>query len=243
MDEVEKEVLEATGFKPQKEYPDRQDYLAALARAVNDLGHEDFDQLSNEAVDWFNASAQALNDQEDLPDFDGVLPDEETDEPDQPEEASAAEADDIDEEGEEEPEDDNSVEEDGVDESPPTKKPKEKPAKTAKGGTKAKEKPTKVAKKDATPKKLSHPPVRQLKDPSEIEFDRFGLAIGTKNAAAAAMLVQGCRMADITQELRGTYYNMLRKLIQNGHKLEKQGNGILVLVHKDDIEKSTKRRK
>ena len=243
MDDVEKELLEATGFKPKKEYPDRQDYLAAIARAVNSMDSEDFDQLSNEAADWFNAAAQALNDQDELPDFDGTLPDEEADEDevqtDESEDTPAAE-------GAAEQEEAVEPEAEEHEAKPPRKEKAKKPKKAKKeeDSDPAPEDAVAVANPKIPEKpirKLKHPEVKDLKDASEIEFDRYGLAIGTKNASAIAMLEKGCRMSEITEALGGTYYNIIRRLVKEGHRLEKNGNGTLFLKHKDDIAKSKKK--
>lgn len=228
---IEKELLEVTGFKPRKEYDDRQDYLAALARAVDALKPDDFDNLTNEATEWFNKAAEALNDKDALPDFEdasnGADPEAEGDptEDNEPEPEG--------EEGDEEPVD------------PETGEVLEKPAPKPKKAKK--EKPEKVSAKAPKkgrepPKKLPHPPITLLKE-TGVVFDEFGVAKGTKNAAAVEMLQKGCRMNDITETLGGTYYNLLRRLVREGHHLEKSGNGVLTLIHKDGEVKSAKSKK
>jgi hypothetical protein len=196
---VEKELLKASGFKPRREYDDRQDYLAALARAVDNMSKDDFDELTNEAADWFNDAAQALNDKTDISDFEKI-------EDEEPEKTGSVEVEETASELEEE-----------------TEKTEDKKLKTVPMG------------RAPRPKKLPYPPIKEHIAPHEVEFDRFGVAIGTKNASAIAMLEKGCRMTDVTESMGGTYYNVLRKLVQQGHKLEKFGDSTLKLTHKDDI--------
>ena len=72
---IETELVEASGFEPTKNYA-RQDYLAALARVVNDMDEKDYDNLTVEAQDWFNAAVRALNKKQDLPEFADVAEDD-----------------------------------------------------------------------------------------------------------------------------------------------------------------------
>src|SRR4029077_10869977 len=65
---IEKELVEASGFSPRKNYQ-RQDYLAALARAVNEIEEDKFDAMSTDAQDWFNDAVRALNKKTTLPEF------------------------------------------------------------------------------------------------------------------------------------------------------------------------------
>ena len=69
MSKIEAEIVEVTNFEPPRKYAERQDYLAALAKAINKLEEIDYNSLSTEATDWFNDSVRALNNRKDLPDF------------------------------------------------------------------------------------------------------------------------------------------------------------------------------
>jgi len=80
MSAIEQELIEATGFTPRRNYPDRQDYLAAVARAVDQLEDVDFDGLSAEAADWFNAAARALSNKKTIVDFPDAEPEAEAEE-------------------------------------------------------------------------------------------------------------------------------------------------------------------
>src|SRR6478736_5488027 len=82
---IETELVKASDFEPSKKY-ERQDYLAALARRVNELEEDQYDELSIEAQDWFNAAVRSLNKKQDLPEFPDVEaaaeePDEEEPDP------------------------------------------------------------------------------------------------------------------------------------------------------------------
>lgn len=227
MSVVEKEIVEATAFDPPKEYANRQDYLAALARAVDNLDDETFDGLSNEATDWFNTSVRAMNNKKKLPDFEGAEeePAEEEVDPETGEITEEhAEAEEMVEEAEEAP-------------TPPpkAKKPAAKAAKPEKAAAPARRP------KGVPPKKLDHPPIERNEDPETFELDEFGSVRGSKNSAAAAMLKKGCRMADVTESIGGTYYNLVQRLVKQGHHLEKSSNGMLKLTHKDEAPKKGKK--
>lgn len=66
--EVEQELLDATSFKPERNYRDRQKYLEALLRACAGLSDDEFDKLSDAAAEWCNEAAEA-RDRFPLPDF------------------------------------------------------------------------------------------------------------------------------------------------------------------------------
>src|SRR5258707_2352470 len=176
---IEQELVQASAFEPRRDY-ERQDYLAALARAINEVAEEDFDALSVEAQDWFNDAVRALNKKQLLPEFpDGAFLEE------------RGESDDelIDEA-------EGSIEE--VEVGP---EPEEKPAKAKKGARKSKAKrpahkvepeepPAKSRKvspighrKGQPPEKLEHPEIVKLAPDTKYEdmnivFDEFGIVKG-----------------------------------------------------------------
>jgi hypothetical protein len=69
MSDIEKDILEVTQFEPPRKYDDRQDYLAALCRALNKLEDIDFNSLSDDSNKWFNDAVRAMNNRKDLPEF------------------------------------------------------------------------------------------------------------------------------------------------------------------------------
>jgi hypothetical protein len=207
MSELQKELVSASGFEPTKNY-DRQNWLAALARQVNELPEVEFDALSVEAQDWFNEAVKALNKKKDVPDFEDA---EET------EAAADAEA----EEGD--PSDDEIPAEE---ETPPPKK--------AAKGKKAQTKPDEDEEAPAPKKRVPAP-----KKPAAAVSgaDEYGVT-GGKSQQAIKMLEKGCRMSDITEEVGGTYYNLIQRLTKDGHVVEKTGNGMLKLTHADKAKKA-----
>ncbi|HET9285772.1 MAG TPA: hypothetical protein VFR24_27795 [Candidatus Angelobacter sp.] len=89
---------------------------------------------------------------------------------------------------------------------------------------------TKRRPKGAPARKLDHPPVDPQLGIENFQVDKWGLVIGSKNAAAAAMFEQGCRMADVTESIGGTYYNLIDRLRKKGHSVEKSANGMIKLT-------------
>lgn len=232
---LETELVEASAFEPTKNY-ERQDYLAALARALNEVDEDVFDELSVDAQDWFNAAVKAINKKQDIPDF----PDAEEAEADD----SEGEADDnTDDESEDDTADDSETDGDEAEETskdedeeaPPPKKTK-KPAKAGKP-VKVKAKPVVDEDDDDEPEeKAAKKTPKRLPTPGENK-NRYGITIGSQGHKAIVMLEEGSRMSAITEDVGGTYYNLLKKLTQDGHKIEKSPTGIIKLIHKDDIKK------
>ena len=247
MSAIEKELVEASSFEPRKNL-ERQDYLASLARAINEVPEDEFDALSTEAQDWFNDAVRALNKKKDLPDFpdlaeaddeeaqsdDGASSDEE---PDSTEETDS-DSDDADDDGGE-------PEEAGPVPAKPTtgkKAGKSKAGKTVGTPEETTEGPASSSApkpnrrgKGVPPRKLPHPPVG--------ETDKYGVGVNSKGHAALVMLEKGCRMSDVTESIGGTYYNLLQKVVKAGHKVEKAANGLITVIHADNIPKKGKAKK
>lgn len=69
MSKIQDELCKVADVAP-KRGEDRQEFLKRLLKAVNKLSDADFDKLSEEAGDWANAAADAINAKKDkLPDF------------------------------------------------------------------------------------------------------------------------------------------------------------------------------
>lgn len=60
MNKVEKELQDATDVTPKKG-EDRGDYLRRMMKAIAALSEKEWDGLSKEAQDWYNANAEARN--------------------------------------------------------------------------------------------------------------------------------------------------------------------------------------
>lgn len=206
---IENELLEATKFQQRRAYADRQDYLAALARAVDHIEDDIYDALSNEASDWFNAAVRAMNNKKKIAEFADAPP---------PEPEPITE--------ELEPLEEEALVEEEVE-------PEEKVTLVS-----AKIKPQ--DRKAVPPRKLKAPKMKAVKIEDEnLTLNRYGVIDGSKNAAACELLERGCRMSDISETIGGTYYNLVRRLVKQGHRVEKSAHG-LKLIHKDDIGKIAK---
>lgn len=186
---IEKELVKATKIKAAT-YPNRQDFLASVARALDKMKADAFDLLSDEAAEWSNIAINAIREKEIIPDFDGSL------------ETGIA----LSEEGEMELPD-----------------PKDKAEEAA-------EKPKKKTKKTSE------------KKPNEIKYtalsgekNRYGVVKGTKTAQAIEMYERGATGKEIKDTLQGRFYNILKTLSDQGHKVEKGEGGIWKLTHKDDV--------
>lgn len=225
---IETALVEATGFEPTKNY-ERQDYLAALARAVNDLDEADFDSLEVEAQDWFNLAVKALNKKKDLPDFPDLEGEDEA-------EADDSTGDDTEDDTTDDAETDE-AEDDAEEEAPEPPKKVVKIKSRMLQEQEAAKKPMVSKKKPYNVKKLPPP------NASTGEVDKFGQKLDSQGHKACEMLEQGSRMSALTEEIGGTYYNLLKKLVKEGHKIEKSPNGIITLIHKDGTPKKAKVKK
>lgn len=235
---IERELIKVTNYKARNKFDDRQDYLSSILNAVMKLSDDDFDNLSDNAATWANSAVEAHNSKQDIPDFDEV----EAAEDDAPDDDDAEEADDdADEEAEDQDEDDgdddgadddhddsstdpaDDDDDDGSDEDEPEKAPKPAKAKAAKSPKKAaaapKAKPVKVAR----PKPAS----------DDVVLDKWGCMEGSKNSQALAMFEKGATAKEVKDEIGGTYYNIMKKMVENGHTLEKDG-AIIKIIHKDE---------
>ncbi len=247
---VERELLKATSFKPRKKYDDRQDYLSSVLNAVMKLTDEDFDNLSDDAATWANSAVEAHNAKDEIPDFDEVeasaddeaeddeveaeddgdgdnaddAADDESDsddDSDDPDEDDEAEEDD-------EPEDEDEAEEDEADEEPD-----EAPARSKK------KQAGKAPKADkARPKAPAKTPSVKRRSPNadDVVLDKWGCMEGSKNAQALAMFEKGATAKEVKDKLGGTYYNILKRVVADGHKMEKDG-AVIKITHKDDAGK------
>jgi hypothetical protein len=255
--ELEQELIDASAFR-MKRFAKRQDYLAALARAVEQMELDDFDTLSNEAVDWYNAACNAVNANDDIIDFE---PDEEVEEADTDDDAAdSEEADGDDDEAAEGPEAEAEADEDDEPEAPeevePPVAPKAKRGKTnaaadevpeakPEGKKPAKEpvvtdpaliKKFREREKAKKGKKKDNLPPTRYDDISGVK-NRYGYYEGTKVDEACKMFEKGASMKEVRDYLGDNYYNMLRAVRDEGHSVEKNDAGQFVLKHKDDLPK------
>lgn len=207
---IEDVLSEVTKLDPSQ-YQDRQDYLATVARALGDpkkVTGEQYDLLPDEVVDWHNKAAKAIKAKGTIPDFvAGML-----------EEVDDAEGDTV--QSTEESSGEGSGEGDS-EQSTPTDTEEAKPRKPAKAKAGKAEKPESKVNIDYTA--LTG------------EKDRYGVTKGTKTSMAVAMYEKGATTKQITAELGGRFYNILKQLVKDGHTVEKQEGGVWKLIHKDDV--------
>lgn len=254
MHQVEKELIKVSGYKARAKFADRQEYLKSILNAVSKLTDDDFDALSDEAAAWANAAVDSANSKSkdsEIPDFDQVEasdddPDgaEETAEDETTEEAS--EDDDEEAEDEEASDDDHDPETGEVTETEDDEPELElEPVKPKKGAKKA---PVKAAPK-AAPKKAEKPAEKPAKEASKPKhrnltpnerkdavLDKFGAIEGSKNSQALALFEKGATSKEVKDDLGGTYYNILKRAVQAGHRIEKVGS-LITLTHKDNLGK------
>lgn len=217
---VERELVEICNFDGSK-YKTRQNYLAALARAIEKIPGEDFDNLTDDAADWYNAAADAISEKKEIDDFEAEESEKAEPNTGETEVASADEGEDIPEflRRDAEPVPETQVALD-------TKEPETGAAKSA--DDKAEKAPKKG--KNASP---SH----KTQDYSQVtgEKDRWGFIKGTKTAKVVEMYERGTTAKEIMEVVGGRFYNMLAQLQKGGHKVEKTAEGLWKVTHKDDL--------
>jgi hypothetical protein len=217
---IEQELIDATRFDMTwVDYELKQEYLTALARAVAQLSDEEFDKLSPEAADWANEAARAIKARKFITDFDGET--EVTPENDPFDAVGAESGNEI-----------KSVESVATalvsEPEAPTKVKKPRSRKAGTGGKKAK----KEVKVETDVLEVTQPV--QVNEVPQGAYDRFKVAIGTKSHHAVNMFLQGCRMSEVHKVLGDNYYNLLRRMTKEGHRVSKV-DGVIKLTHKDDV--------
>lgn len=231
MHTVERELIKAAGYKAQRKFTDRQDYLKSIINAVSKLEEDDFNVLSDAAADWANDAVEAINAKDEIPDFDEKVAAAEDDEAEKTAVADSGDTEDgaDDDEKDDDTSDDDDEPDDDVDNVQAVdEKPEKKPAKKAKKAAK----PVKEA-AEKKPGKGKRPP--QF-DQGDVVLDKWGAMDGSKNSQALAMFEKGATSKEVKDELGGTYYNILKKAVENGHKLEKEG-ALVKLTHSSDLSK------
>lgn len=227
MHAIERELIKVTGYKLQRPFANRQDYLGSILNAVMKLTDSDFDDLSDEAASWANAAVEAKNSKdEELPDFDEAPVDDEAEEAEETSEDDSETDDDDEGDADHDPEtgeviepDDEEGDAEPDEETPEPKKSYRKPPKEKKAEK------VKPSAKPATKK----PPAEE-----DVVLDKWGCMEGSKNSQALAMFEKGATTKEVKDKIGGTYYNILGKAVQNGHKMEKDG-ALIKLTHKDDL--------
>jgi len=238
MHDIERELIQATGYKARQKYANRQDYLKSILNAVAKLTDDDFDALTDETAFWVNAAVEAHNTKnEEIVDFDELDPTTGEADPDTPDGDYDDNIDPVTgevlEDEDDVPHDEETEAEDEPEEEPPPIKVKAK----AKGGKKGKkfapQVPSVVRKK---PQKSAPNRLHPLHTGEDVVLDKWGCMEGSKNSQALLLFEKGATAAEVKQKLGGTYYNILGRCAAAGHKMEKEGH-IIKLTHKDELGK------
>jgi hypothetical protein len=226
--EVDHEADEAAEFAEEEEAEDASDESDAEADDDGDVDEED----GNEAEEIEAAGSE--------PDEGGVENglDEDPDVEDEPGDVEG-------ESTEDEPEGPEDTEEQILKKAKKIAKqaPPPVPHKVAKPEVKAKPKAPARAKVENIPAKPKAIQKGTFPEPDYANIsgkrNRFGVIDGTKTAEAIKMYVKGASSQDIMERLGGRYYNILKKLMAEGHKVEKEGS-VWKLTHKDDVKTKKK---
>ena len=212
---IEEEICAAV--KLTREYDDRQDYLAALVRGIQNLDDATYERLSDEAYEWFKMGVKSINNKRTIKDFKPAPTNVVTTNIDNSEATG--------DQGVVEPASAVVVEE-------TSDRVKAAKKQRIAGG---KPKPAPKRQKAVPPRELPHLEIDPTPDPEKLELDKWGIMKGTKNAAAADLFERGCRMSDVDASIGGNYYNLLARLAKAGHRVEKAANGVIKVTHKDAI--------
>lgn len=227
VDPVEHELLKATQFVPEKRYRKRQDYLAALMRAVCDLPDSQFDKLTDEAADWGCRAVDAFKTGGELPDFEssngnGHDKDHESPDPVPVEEPTP------------EPDEDEEESDETVIEAVEAEIVHEKPAKKKPGrpkGSGAKDKAVKAVKakvvkaketKPKTPKVKGESPLAKIR---RVGVNQWGVLRGSKSDTVCQLLSreEGATMEEIKTATGHYHYNLCNRLKRRGFDIVKDG--------------------
>lgn len=220
---TEEQIVKVTKVK-ESAYKVRQDYLAALVRGIDKLSEDEWDNLSNDVVNWHIAAVGQMDKKRQIEDFKDVtntLPDEGEDDNSPPEKdegtsdiSSASENDDF-------------IKEPSAEEPLPEQETEEKKPRKSK---KAK------AEKVKAKSQFENRPEPERYSKITGEKDRFGITIGTKTHEAVKMYNtdEGATLKQVDAALGGRHYNILQKLTKDGHKVEKLAGGYWRVKHKGD---------
>jgi hypothetical protein len=251
MHDIERELIEATGYKARQKYANRQDYLKSILNAVAKLTDDDFDALTDDTATWVNAAVESHNSKnEEISDFDELAPEEEgfaeeeLSDPDPEDEidpeASEEELEDsVDPETGEVLEDDEMPHDEETEaevEPEPEPKPVKPKPKAKRSGKLAPQIPSPERKK---PKKPIPPKFHPMhREDEDATLDKWGCIEGSKNAQALKFFERGATAAEVKQKMGGTYYNILARCVAQGHKMEKEGH-IIKITHKNELGKKS----
>lgn len=221
---TEEQIVKVTKVK-ESSFKVRQDYLAALVRGIDKLSQDEWDNLSDDVVNWHIAAVGQMDKKRQIEDF-AVNKSEEVEDAAEVETTASGMA-----ENEEivqlsSPVDDNRDSDNDKEPKPQEETEEKKPRKPKKAKA---EKVKSESQYESRPE-----PERYSKITGE--KDRFGITIGTKTHEAVKMYntEEGATLKQVDKAIGGRHYNVLQKLTKDGHKVEKLAGGFWRVAHKDD---------
>lgn len=215
---TEEQIVKVTKIK-ESSFKIRQDYLAALVRGIDKLSQDEWDNLSDDVVNWHIAAVGQMDKKRQIEDF-ADIPTASQAEPEEMENA----------EPEERP---HSVDSDDVSTEPVSEEETLEPQTEEK---KPRGRPKKAkAEKVKSKSQFENRPEPERYSKITGEKDRFGITIGTKTHEAVKMYntPEGASLKQVDAALGGRHYNILQKLTKDGHKVEKIGD-VWRVKHRDD---------
>lgn len=266
MSAIEADYRKVVKFrKDEDDFEDRQEYLKALMRKLNDIPGEEGDilagKLTEEAYEWYESAIEAYGKKQEIPDFadaevEEVEEVEGNGDASEEQESSGVGGDDdatlLEVVDDQKPEDEITTEgeidggAEGSDDPDPSEDEDlgEDPTEGEEAAEPASKGKTKGKKKVAKKAKLAKPPAKKKAvgrvhpDYNSLtgEKNKWGITKGTKMDAACEMMAKGATMQEIEEETGDTQYNLVKKLQAWGHKVDREGL-VYKLTHKDSIRK------
>lgn len=225
MSEVERTIRKLIKFKHgEDEFRDRQDYLASLLREAdkwfrkNDESEDIFNGLDDAVAEWYDAGTKQLNLKREIQDFPDLEFDESQDEESEVEEESSEDEG----EAQEAADEMGQAEAHVVEAEEPTEAEPEEQVEQPKPKVKKSKKKTAV---EPDPR-YDHLSGRK---------NRYGIYEGTKTHDAILLYEKGATVKQVTEKIGSRFYNILKKLMADGHQVTKDENGVWTVRHKDDV--------
>lgn len=216
---MEVELVELAGIKP-KAREDRSKFLDRLVRKIDDMGDNGWGAMSEDQQAWINAGIEAIEGDKPVVEFangekknkdkkaKGKKVKSNSEDPETNEDASG--------------QDEYEATKELADEaSGKSTKSKGKKAKGKKAGPAQPDK-----KKHGGGPRKTKPEMRAKRGK-----DQFGLLNESKSSIAATMFVKGSTMAKVREETGINHYNLLNRLTDEGHEIERKA-GVITLVPK-----------
>ena len=202
-------------------YEERQPYLAAVLKAIDKAEDADYDTICDVHSDflgWHEAAVQAVDERDPIPDYPDyeAVPDEEVSDDTDGEVPSRDETEEKTEAGNDTPD----TEEVSEDRPEVVQKPPRRKSKTQSPEVTAKIKA--AIEKSAT---------------ITGDKNKYGIVKGTKSEEVLFMFEKGCTMAHVHEKMGANFYNLLKKMVSEGHLIEKLEGGIWKLTHKSEVQK------